>query len=394
MGFSCKRAGTLLAMAVCTTATHADPVTFDVSGFGTAALTYADTNKAEFVRDAQPTGADNTVSAAVDSLAGVQATVHFSSSLSATAQMVLRRVVSTDYQLDVPVAFVKDQLTDDLAVRVGRLPLPLFMVSDYREVGFANTFIRPPQEVYGAAPLYTTNGADFLYAHSFGLVQIDSQVYYGQTEIDVPSRGITSRGKREFGGTISVTLGPVTLHFGRAVERLTVVSPADQLIAALGAAGFTALASHLSPHDKPASFTGFGASLDWHNILLQGETTESKNGGFIGSNRGQYALAGYRIQKFTPYVMYSVHKVISSTTNTTIPAVGPLLPLALGVDALIAGYDQHSSSAGIRWDFHNSMDLKLQVDHISFQGPGLFANVQPGFHSPVNVVGLAVDFVF
>jgi hypothetical protein len=68
--------------------------------------------------------------------------------------------------------------------------------------------------------------------------------------------------------------------------------------------------------------------------------------------------------------------------------------LALGVDALIAGYDQHSSSAGIRWDFHDSMDAKLQFDHISFQGPGSFANVQPGFHSPVNVVGLAVDFVF
>jgi hypothetical protein len=40
------------------------------------------------------------------------------------------------------------------------------------------------------------------------------------------------------------------------------------------------------------------------------------------------------------------------------------------------------------------MDVKLQYDHISFQGPGMFANVQPGFHSPVNVVGLAVDFVF
>jgi hypothetical protein len=392
MGFSRKRAGALLAMAVCTTAASADPVTFDFSGFGTAAVTYADTNKAQFVRDSQPNGADNTVSAAVDSLAGVQGTVHFSSNLSATVQVLLRRVSTADYQLDVPVAFVKDSLTDDFAVRLGRLPVPLFMISDYRTVGFANTFIRPPQEVYGAAPLYTVNGADALYSHSFGKIDVNSQIYYGGSELSVGSAEVTT--KKEFGGNISVTMGPLTLRYGRQISHTTIVSQADQLIAAIGSAGFTALANQLSTQDKASSFMAFGASLDWHNVLLQGETTEAKAGGFNPSTRGQYALAGYRIQKFTPYVMYSVRKIISSTTNTTIPAVGPLLPLALGVDALIAGYDQHSSSAGIRWDFHDSMDLKLQVDHISFQGPGLFADVQPGFHSPVTVVGLAVDFVF
>ena len=392
MGFSRKQAGALLAVAVCTTAANADPVTFDVSGFGTAALTYADTNKADFTRDNQPKGANDSVTADVDSLAGVQATVHFSSDLSATAQLVLRRVVSADYELDVPVAFVKDQLTSDLAVRLGRLPLPLFMVSDYREVGFANTWIRPPQEVYGSAPLYTVNGADVLYSHTFGPIEVNTQVLYGSSEFD--GTGFTSSQKKEAGANLSLTYGPLTLRYGRMVNHTTIVSPADQLIAAIGAAGFTDLANQLSTHDKASSFTGFGASLDWHNILLQGESTEAKSGGFNPSTRGQYALAGYRIQKFTPYAMYSVRKITSSTTNSTIPAVGPLLPLALGVDALITGYDQHSSSAGIRWDFHDSMDAKLQVDHISFQGPGLFANVQPGFHGPVNVVGLAVDFVF
>ena len=392
MGFSCKQAGALLAMTLGTAAASANDMTFDFGGFGTAAYTWADTNKAEFVRDGQPTGADNTGSAEVDSLAGVQGTVHFSTSLSATIQVLLRRVETSDYQLDVPVAFLKDSLSNDFAVRVGRLPLPLFMVSDYRTVGFANTFIRPPQEVYGAAPLYTINGADVLYSHSFGQIEVNSQVYYGGSQLTLPSAEVTT--KKEFGGNISVAFGPLTLRYGRMVNHTTIVSPADQLIAAIGGAGFTALAAQLSTHDRASSFTGFGASLDWHNILLQAESTEAKTGGFNPSTRGQYAIAGYRIQKLTPYVMYSVRKITTSTTNSTIPAIGPLLPLALGVDALLAGYDQHSTSGGIRWDFHDSMDLKLQVDHVAFQGPGMFANVQPGFHSPVTVAGLAVDFVF
>jgi len=392
MGFSCKQAGALLAMAVSATAANAEGMTFDFSGFGTAAYTWADTSKAEFVRDSQPNGADNSGSAEVDSLMGVQGTVHFSSNLSATVQVLLRRVTTPDYQLDVPVAFVKDALSNDFAVRLGRLPLPLFMISDYRTVGFANTFIRPPQEVYGAAPLYTLNGADVLYSHSFGQIEVNSQLYYGRSQLQVGTTEITT--KKEFGGNLSVAFGPLTLRYGRFTGHNTFASAADQLIAAIGAAGFTALAAQLSTHDRAGSFSAFGASLDWHNILLQAETTDAVAGGFNPTTRGQYALAGYRIRKFTPYVMYSVRKITSSTTNNTIPAIGPLLPLARGVNALIAGYDQHSTSGGIRWDFRDSMDLKLQVDHVSFQGPGMFANVQSGFHSPVTVAELAVDFVF
>jgi hypothetical protein len=393
MGFSFKQAGALLAMAVCATTANAEGMTFDFSGFGTAAYTWADTNKAQFVRDLQATGADNAGSAEVDSLVGVQGTVHLSSSISATAQLLLRRVTTSDYQLDVPAAFVKDSLTEDFAVRVGRLPLPLFMVSDYRLVGFANTFIRPPQEVYGRAPLYTVNGADMLYSHSFGAIELNTQLYYGGSEL--AGSGFTSAQKKLFGGNISVTLGPLTLRYGRMINHNTLVSGADALIAGVRAAGFTALADQLSSADRASSFTGFGASLDWHNILVQAETTDSISGGYSGHSRGQYALAGYRIQKFTPYVSYSVHKKMGPTSDSTIPQVGPLLPLALGVNALLGGLDdQHATSAGIRWDFHDSMDLKLQVDHVSFQGPGLFTNVQPGFHSPVTVAGLAVDFVF
>jgi hypothetical protein len=313
MGFSCKQVGAFVAMALGATAAHAEGMTFDFSGFGTAGYTYADTNKAQFVRDSQGTGADNSGSAEIDSLAGVQGTVHFSSNLTATVQVMLRRYITTDYQLDVPVAFLKDSLTEDLSVRVGRLPLPLFMISDYRNVGFANTFLRPPQEVYGAAPLYTINGADALYSHTFGPIEVNSQLYYGESNLNMETATVTA--KKEFGGNLSATYGPLTLRYGRMVNHTTIVSAADQLLAGFAAAGFTDLANQLSSHDRASSFTAFGASLDWHNVVLQAETTEAKTGGFNPSTRGQYALAAYRVQKFTPYAMYSVRKITISFAN-------------------------------------------------------------------------------
>jgi hypothetical protein len=135
MGFSCKQAGVLLAMAVCAPAANAAGMTFDFSGFGTAGYAWADTNKAQFVRDRQPGGADNTGDIGVDSLAGVQGTVHLSSSISATTQLILRRSTSSDFTLDVPLAFLKDAVTQDFAIRVGRLQLPTFMISESRQVG-------------------------------------------------------------------------------------------------------------------------------------------------------------------------------------------------------------------------------------------------------------------
>jgi hypothetical protein len=173
MGLSCKQAGALLAMTVCATAANAEGMTFDFGGFGTAGFAWADTNKAEFARDTQPTGADRTGDIGLDSLVGVQGTVHLTSSAS-----------------------------------------------------------------------------------------------------------------------------------------------------------------------------------------------------------------------------YAVRKVISPTTDSTIPQVGPLLPLAFGVDALLAAHGQHTTSFGVRWDFHDSLDAKFQIDHVSPEGPGLLINVKPGFSGPVTVAALVVDFVF
>jgi hypothetical protein len=94
--------------------------------------------------------------------------------------------------------------------------------------------------------------------------------------------------------------------------------------------------------------------------------------------------------------MFARQKITSARTDTTIPAVGALIPLAQGVNQLInsVGGDQHTTSAGLRWDLHESMDLKLQVDRITPQGNGLLIFVKPGFHGPVDVASLTLDFVF
>ncbi|MBF0716351.1 hypothetical protein IR085_08895, partial [Gemella palaticanis] len=57
--------------------------------------------------------------------------------------------------------------------------------------------------------------------------------------------------------------------------------------------------------------------------------------------------------------------------------------------------EQSTDSIGVRWDFHRSAALKVQIDRIKPKnGVGLFVQAKPGFHGPVTVAAAAIDFVF
>ena len=381
----------------------------DVSGFGTAGFAITDTSKATFVRSQeQPVGVDESGDVGLDSLLAVQATVHLNDMFSATGQAMVRRLFTTGFEVDVPVFFAKADLTHDLALRVGRIQLPVFMSSDYRQVGYSNTWVRPPVEVYGMIPFDTDDGADLLYRTTLGPVDISAQTFYGKTDATVANTAqtlssttaastVTIQARRNWGVNVNMTVGPLTLRAGRNQSSFTSVSDTtSQFLAAISAAGFPALASRLNPVSVPFEFTDYGFSFDGTHVTLQGEIVKETIGGYVSSADGQYLLAGYRLRKFTPYAMFARQKITSARTDTTIPPVGNLLPLAQGVNQLInsVGADQHTTSAGLRWDLHESMDLKLQIDRVSPQGGGLFIFVKPGFHGPVDVASLTLDFVF
>jgi len=391
MRLSHVRAGVPLLLAL--SAGTASAATFDVSGFGTAGFVITDTDKAEFVRGSQPVGADSSGDVGVDSIAGVQATVHLTDTISGTTQVLLRRLYNDGFELDVPLAFLKAQVNKDFAVRLGRLPLPVFLVSDFRQVGYANTWIRPPVEVYGQVPLDNVDGVDVLYTGDAGPVTFNGQAFYGKTDLSLSAADVSV--KNFWGVNASATVGPLTVRAARTQSKLTLVSAqANGLIAAVRQAGFVSLADDLATVDKKSTFTAFGAVLDWHNVIVQAEDTKATIGGYPADSSGRYVLAGYRVDKFTPYAMYAEREVDSAQTSNVIPQVGPLLPLAFGVNALLAGQEQNTTSFGVRWDAATSVAVKFQYDHVDPKGAGLFANVKPGFDGPVNVFGVAVDVVF
>lgn len=388
-------------------AQEAEGPTVKVSGFGTGALTWTNTDRAEFGRPNQAAGAKKKPRTGVDSNLGLQADLTVNSWLSLTGQGVVRHDAEDDYGADLTWAFAKARLSDEVSLRIGRTGLPTFMISDYRNVGYANTFLRAPNEMYSQVPFESVDGVDLTWQHGFGDTTVTGQVTYGRAKGNL-AYGLQAEGKQLLALNIVAEHGPFTLRFGRTDAKVTVTGSTSLagLLSSLRGAGaaynlpqLTSFANELDSHDKDASFTSVGLGMDWNNIVLQSEFAKRKTDTYVNDTTSWYAMGGYRIGKVLPYVMHAKLSIDGYPTNTVPANVAALAPLRAGAARLpytgVGQGEQSTTSVGVRWDLYRSVALKAQIDRVKPKvGSGLLLNAQPGFHRDVTVGAVAVDFVF
>jgi len=394
-----------VAMAVAAFAAHAeggnDP-SFSFSGFATIGVVSTNTNDAQFVTSGEPHGATKSKpSGEVDSKVGLQGTAKLNSIFSGTVQLLSQEDGDGSYKPAVEWAFVKAQILPSLSVRVGRMGAPLFAVSDFRNVGYANLWLRPPPDVYGQVPISNFDGADVIYQMPVGSATVSAQVFGGTSKAVFQHTDVHLKSQAGFNLTAEFDNG-LTLRLGHVQGKLTVDSASlGQLVAVLRSTPFASVGDQMDPTSKKSSFSGIGASYDQNNIVANFEYTKRKTESYVPDTTGWYATLGYRFGKIAPFVTVSRLKQDDGNVNDTIPSgLSPQLDgLKATVDGTLASQarNQKTTGIGVRWDFYRSMDLKAQYDSVRAQGNGLFTGTTPAFAAGNNRVGvysLAVDMVF
>lgn len=388
---------TALIAGFALTSHAADGPTVTVSGFGTAAVTVSDTDDAQYARPQQLKGATTSPRSSVDSIFGIQATAKFNDRLSFTAQGLARENARGQFGAEMAWAFAKFKATDNLSFRVGRIGAPVYMISDFRNVGYANTMIRPPAEVYRQVSFDSVDGADMLYQQSFGDTTVTGQVAVGNVDSYV-SEDATVSFKPATALHLVVEHGPVTVRVGRAFGKFTLNNSVtfNTLLASLNRFGFSSVARELDITDVKGSFTSAGFTMDYKNFLVQSEYAVRRTDSRVAADStSYYAMFGYRAGKFTPYYSYANAKQDGARTFPAIPSTGPLAALAAGAALAGQAAQNDTHAIGVRWDVKKSVALKAQLDHITPKdGHGGFVNPKPGFKGPVNVFAAGVDFVF
>jgi hypothetical protein len=379
-------------------ATSWDP-SWAFSGFGTVGYVKTNTDTGLYAGPGQPGGASKEGTAGVDSKLGLQVNAKANNVFSGTVQAISERNGDGNFKPAIEWAFVKAQVTPDLGVRVGRIGAPLFMVSDFRSIGYSNLWLRTPLDVYGQVPYSHFDGADAIYQGTIGSTTLTGQLFAGKsndtsatTDVHIKKQ-IGLNVTAEFDNGLTVRLG--TVHGKLTVDNAS----ATALAATLRSTPFAAVGNQLDPNDKDAWFSGIGVGYDHENWVANFEYTKRKTSSFVSSTTGWEATLGYRVGKFTPYAVVSQLKVDSSNIKNTIPtnAGVQLATLAAYVNALIARQNlaQKTDAVGVRWDVWKNIALKAQYDRVKVDGGvGLFTRVNGTMPSSVNVYSIAADFVF
>jgi len=321
-----------------------------INGFFTGKMVAAN-------NDAGFDNATTTPNFADGSKLGLQGTFALTDQTQIVAQLVGRG--GDDWTPEMEWAFLSHDFDNGFVARVGRLRLPLYMYSDFLEVGYAQPWATPPADVYTIAPITSFNGVDVTYQHDLGDAILALQASYGN---DSSSAEDNSVGKDvEFSDIagLSATLSYEEWVF-RGTYFQTDLSSADTGLPLLGAF-----------ENERGQFIGAGVSYDNGSLIAISEYTISKVEGAYADTESAYITLGYRVEAFTPYVSYSYLKTTDDEKRA-----------ASSVDTTLLTWQRSTYSVGTRYDISANLALKLDVTYAGDFGDttgSLASNVSPTY---------------
>ena len=366
----------LLGIFACVTnaeAAETDQPKFTFDGFGSLGVSHSSMHSGDYVLDSsipKGTSLSEDWSSGNDSRIAVHLAANLTPNVSAVLQIVSEYHTPNTYQPEVEWANVKYAFTPDVYIRAGRIALPTFLNSDTRDVGYTYVWIHPPLELYRQLPISHSDGVDAMYRVQIGeSVNSIKAILYGENTLERETT--TSISKDMWGIFDTIEYGQTTAHIGYQ-ERLSATENSQT-----GITGEWVRNSDLSLGVQYDPGDWFAIS-EW----IQRESTTKIS--------AMYISAGYRVNKFTPYMTYA-----QNSPGSFLPGFPP--PSANSIR--LANRSQSAVSLGVRWDFMKNADLKVQYDlvKLSDDSNGFLANVPAGvtlYGAKFHVISAVVDFVF
>lgn len=406
-------AASLLFMAEATVFAEESKPTLSLKGFGTLGASGTDNDSLKFRRDIkQGRGVDSGWGIDTDSRLGLQVDADFNNAWHATVQWVARNSTGDFVEQNLDWAFLRWRPLDDLDIRAGRMGFDVFMLSEYRDVGYAYPWIRPPHEFYGGLPVYHFDGMDIAKKFAVGEGRLTVKVFGGHSFNQVPI-GLSEQSDQRYtltGIKLAYEQGNWNARIGYnyALNNLE-LSPLSPLLDALNDPALSAvwpdapgLAAKISVKGKAVHFTSVGLAYDDGLWLAQAE------GSYIHSELNVYrsVASGYlslgrRLGKLTLYTLLGISETLNDRSSVSSPLapVPALLELRDAADLTLnnGGVDEKSISLGLRWDVTENIDLKTQWSHywLGNNGSALWLRPATGAAADtVNVWSVGMDFIF
>jgi hypothetical protein len=345
---------------------------FKFGGFGTLGFSHSSQGLGDYAIDNDmPKGAGRSSEwfAGNTSRVAAHVTADFTPKISGILQVDSEYRADGSYSPDIEWLNVKYAFTPNAYLMVGRVALPTFMDSENRDVGYSYAWVNPPVDLYHQLSIPSSDGLDAVYRSDIGEAGNTVKAIYGMNTEKTPNSVSTS--KDLWGIFDTLEFGAAILHVSYQERR------SSSRNITTGAIGAWNKSSDLS----------VGASYDPGDWFVISEWVQHRTSTKVNA---MYFSGGYRINKFTPYLLYSQSSPGSILSGSTPPT-------AAAIDR--AKKAQSTTGLGVRWDFMRNYDFKLQYDQVklSDNSNGYLINVPAGvtlYGSKFYVISAVVDFVF
>lgn len=351
---------------------------FRVSGFGNVNLIKSGTENLGYIYDLSKKSIFDEWDLKTGSAFGLQLNAKINDSFSIVLQGVFQDKIENDLNKSVTWAFVRYNANPHLSFRAGRIATPIYMLSEYRDVGFAYLWTQPISGFYSSIPVTYIDGGDVSYHVPLGEGIFETRLFGGRSELALET----------IYNAAEITLSPlfgvkltysIDNWFFSGVASTTKVKkgePASTFISYLTRSPSTSaiwpratsIASDFKIEDSRISYFSLGGHYESGQWNIQSELSYTQsNWAFFPDLASGYISLGRQFNQSTLYTFVSKTKSVGDTYNLsppstlTIPAVSMLYNL---IDSSLNSQviDQESLGFGVRFDVLSNIALKGQIE--------------------------------
>lgn len=306
---------------------------------------------------------------------GLQASSDLSETLSATVQIISRG--ETNYAMKTEWAYLTWQATDNTKIRIGSIGTPFYMFSDFKDVGYAYAWIRPPEEVYNL-PINKFDGIDIFHSATLGSLDATIEFYVGGYDdtFEISGFTVTSASRNQFG--LAATLGrdwwtlraayhQSDLSSGIEVLPISETDTFGSFADTLRAFGLNENADLLLAQDDRATFGEFGYSIDTGRFVSVAEyIVFDYTDTVFSKDIRYYIMGGVRFGDWLFHVTTARSRDEENKPEQGISETDPAAGFIPALQGLAKSQVETRDilSLGVRWDLAPRTALKFQIDQL------------------------------
>lgn len=333
-------------------------------GFGTVGASCYSSDTSDYLREERPSGPGRSrrCDPQIDTNMGLQLDANLTESVQITGQATSYHRADDTYTPELTLANLRWVINDKLNLRLGRMQLPIYFASEYRNVLFAQTWVRPPTEVYNLATAYSIDGLELNYNQSLSDWEIRVSTgaavsYFDTTWSEAPQNTYEAKvhlgyldlrlSKQSWQLKVSLLGGKLSWHQPQIDYLLSLLTPQ--------------LAADLAMMDKRLIIASAGVRYENNDWLVQTEYLYRTIDSFYRDQHGIYLLIGHRFGGWMPYGIFS--KRWSESQGKENHAT--LFEAALAHAIVNGTYGDHNSVAlGLSRQLGEKAVIKYQVNAV------------------------------